>query len=30
MIVLNDNDRSYAPTVGGLARHLAQLQIDPR
>src|SRR5207244_13173459 len=21
---------SYAPTVGGLARHLAQLQIDPR
>jgi 1-deoxy-D-xylulose-5-phosphate synthase len=30
VIVLNDNGRSYAPTVGGLARHLAQLQIDPR
>jgi 1-deoxy-D-xylulose-5-phosphate synthase len=29
-VVLNDNGRSYAPTVGGLARHLAQLQIDPR
>src|SRR5213082_719866 len=29
-IVLNDNGRSYAPTVGGLARHLAQLQVDPR
>jgi 1-deoxy-D-xylulose-5-phosphate synthase len=30
VIVLNDNGRSYAPTVGGLAKHLAQLQIDPR
>src|SRR5919109_4128227 len=30
VIVLNDNGRSYAPTVGGLASHLAQLQIDPR
>jgi 1-deoxy-D-xylulose-5-phosphate synthase len=30
VVVLNDNGRSYAPTVGGLARHLAQLQIDPR
>jgi len=30
VIVLNDNGRSYAPTVGGLARHLDQLQIDPR
>ncbi|HEY7199500.1 MAG TPA: 1-deoxy-D-xylulose-5-phosphate synthase [Candidatus Dormibacteraeota bacterium] len=30
VIVINDNGRSYAPTVGGLARHLAQLQIDPR
>jgi 1-deoxy-D-xylulose-5-phosphate synthase len=30
VIVLNDNGRSYAPTVGGLARHLAQLRIDPR
>jgi 1-deoxy-D-xylulose-5-phosphate synthase len=29
-VVLNDNGRSYAPTVGGLATHLAQLQIDPR
>jgi len=30
VVVLNDNGRSYAPTVGGLARHLAQLRIDPR
>ncbi|MDQ6771618.1 MAG: 1-deoxy-D-xylulose-5-phosphate synthase [Candidatus Dormibacteraeota bacterium] len=30
VVVLNDNGRSYAPTVGGLAQHLAQLQIDPR
>ena len=30
VVVLNDNGRSYAPTVGGLATHLAQLQIDPR
>src|SRR5262249_23920618 len=30
VVVLNDNGRSYAPPVGGLARHLAQLQIDPR
>jgi 1-deoxy-D-xylulose-5-phosphate synthase len=30
VIVLNDNGRSYAPTVGGLARHLSQLRIDPR
>src|ERR671935_2511999 len=30
VIVLNDNGRSYAPTVGGLASHLAQLQVDPR
>ena len=29
-IVINDNGRSYAPTVGGLARHLAELQVDPR
>lgn len=28
-IVLNDNGRSYSPTVGGLQRHLAQLRIDP-
>ena len=26
IIVLNDNGRSYAPTVGGLAEHLAQLR----
>jgi 1-deoxy-D-xylulose-5-phosphate synthase len=30
VIVLNDNGRSYAPTVGGLAGHLSQLRIDPR
>jgi len=30
LIVLNDNGRSYAPTVGGLARHLASLRLDPR
>ncbi|MEU7478299.1 1-deoxy-D-xylulose-5-phosphate synthase [Lentzea sp. NPDC042327] len=26
VVVLNDNGRSYAPTVGGLARHLADLR----
>ncbi|MDQ5855652.1 MAG: thiamine pyrophosphate-dependent enzyme, partial [Actinomycetota bacterium] len=26
IIVLNDNGRSYSPTVGGLARHLAELR----
>ena len=30
IIILNDNGRSYAPTVGGLARHLSQLRVDPR
>ncbi len=30
VIVLNDNGRSYAPTVGGLANHLARLRLDPR
>lgn len=32
LIVLNDNERSYAPTVGGLAKlaKLAQYRIDPR
>lgn len=32
LIVLNDNGRSYAPTVGGLATlaNLAHLRIDPR
>ena len=29
-IVINDNGRSYAPTVGGLAKHLANLVVDPR
>ncbi|MFC4563351.1 1-deoxy-D-xylulose-5-phosphate synthase [Nocardiopsis mangrovi] len=26
VVVLNDNGRSYAPTVGGIARHLADLR----
>ena len=30
IIVINDNGRSYAPTVGGMARHLSQLRVDPR
>src|SRR5438270_12911630 len=30
IIVINDNGRSYAPTVGGLARHLSQLRVDRR
>ena len=30
IVVINDNGRSYAPTVGGLARHLANLAVDPR
>lgn len=29
IVVLNDNGRSYAPTVGGLARHLAGLSGTP-
>src|ERR1700737_1273199 len=29
IVVLNDNGRSYAPTVGGLAQHLAQLRLAP-
>jgi 1-deoxy-D-xylulose-5-phosphate synthase len=29
VIVVNDNGRSYAPTVGGLARHLASLRLSP-
>ncbi len=28
-IVLNDNGRSYSPTVGGVQRHLSQLRLDP-
>jgi len=30
IIVLNDNGRSYAPTVGGLAAHLADIRGRPR
>ncbi|MBY8879661.1 1-deoxy-D-xylulose-5-phosphate synthase [Actinacidiphila acidipaludis] len=30
VIVLNDNGRSYAPTVGGLARHLSGLRTHAR
>lgn len=30
VIVLNDNGHSYAPTVGGLADHLARLRVDRR
>ncbi len=30
VIILNDNGRSYAPTVGGLADNLAHLRISPR
>lgn len=30
VIVVNDNGRSYTPTVGGLAEHLAALRTDPR
>jgi 1-deoxy-D-xylulose-5-phosphate synthase len=29
VIVVNDNGRSYAPTVGGLAAHLAHLRLSP-
>jgi 1-deoxy-D-xylulose-5-phosphate synthase len=29
VIVVNDNGRSYAPTVGGLARHLSALRLSP-
>src|SRR5437764_1658220 len=28
IVVINDNGRSYAPTVGGVARHLLQLRVD--
>src|SRR6185503_438259 len=28
--VVNDNGRSYTPTVGGLANHLTALRTDPR
>ncbi len=30
VIVVNDNGRSYTPTVGGLAAHLASLRTNPR
>lgn len=30
LVVLNDNGRSYQPTVGGLSAHLAHLRFDPR
>ncbi|HLR85785.1 MAG TPA: 1-deoxy-D-xylulose-5-phosphate synthase N-terminal domain-containing protein, partial [Nocardioidaceae bacterium] len=30
VIVVNDNGRSYMPTVGGLANHLATLRTNPR
>jgi 1-deoxy-D-xylulose-5-phosphate synthase len=30
VIVVNDNGRSYSPTVGGFADHLAGLRTDPR
>ena len=30
VIVVNDNGRSYTPTVGGLARHLSGLRTNPR
>jgi 1-deoxy-D-xylulose-5-phosphate synthase len=29
IIVVNDNGRSYAPTIGGLANHLATLRLNP-
>ncbi len=29
VIVVNDNGRSYAPTIGGLADHLAALRLNP-
>ena len=30
VMVVNDNGRSYTPTVGGLANHLTALRTDPR
>lgn len=30
LVILNDNGRSYQPTVGGLSTHLAHLRFDPR
>lgn len=30
VLVVNDNERSYAPTTGGLALHLARLRTEPQ
>ncbi|MGN9782881.1 1-deoxy-D-xylulose-5-phosphate synthase [Nonomuraea sp. ZG12] len=30
VIVVNDNGRSYSPTIGGLASHLSSLRVDRR
>ncbi len=30
VIIVNDNGRSYTPTVGGVANHLASLRTNPR
>ena len=30
VIVVNDNGRSYQPTIGGLADHLATIRVSPR
>ncbi|KAA1420033.1 1-deoxy-D-xylulose-5-phosphate synthase [Mumia zhuanghuii] len=30
VVIVNDNGRSYRPTVGGLANHLAKLRTNPR
>ncbi len=30
VIILNDNGRSYAPTIGGIADHFSHLRLSPR
>ncbi len=30
IVVVNDNGRSYGPTIGGLAAHLANLRLNPQ
>jgi 1-deoxy-D-xylulose-5-phosphate synthase len=30
VVVVNDNGRSYSPTIGGLAEHLSMLRTNPR
>ncbi len=30
IVILNDNGRSYAPTVGGIAENLGQLRLSPK